>query len=320
MRYGHLLAEANPDRLLKDFGMSTIEDVFLNLCEREDVVEEVTTVTKEEGDVVDMNGNNANGQLNSKTKARKMAKEKYPPKDRQKMAPYDGKRKHQFYFDWGRVQAIVSDSFNFMNNKFWTMMLAVILPTMQISLFHYSIGKPPLDMHLSIVDHDRANNSFGRLMVDSLDPSIRIDYFKNIDTAVANVEAGLSYAATELGANFSKCLTTRIRKGMASTSDVVKCSTIKAYTDNTYQFIIFKLALDFRDAFLVAIHKMFDGTKYNAETLNSPVQIKEFVYGHDRFSYQEFMTPGMVSALPQCPCPNIVLIDHLRSPNHSTWR
>lgn len=64
--------------------------------------------------------------------------------------------------------------------------------------------------------------------------------------------------------------------------------------DNTYQFIIFQLALQLRNAFNEAIHRFFPSLGYNPESLNVPVKVQEYVYGSEQFSYQEFMTPGMV--------------------------
>ena len=69
-------------------------------------------------------------------------------------------------------------------------------------------------------------------------------------------------------------------------------------SDNTYQFVIFQLALNLRDSFMEAIWKFFPSLGYHPEALNIPVVVEEYVYGTEKFSYQEFMTPGMVRTLP----------------------
>lgn len=87
----------------------------------------------------------------------------------------------------------------------------------------------------------------------------------------------------------------RVRKGYEVSKYDIECSRVKMAPDNTYQFIIFQLALSLRDAFMEAIYRFFPEKGYNPESLNIPVVVEEYVYGSDIFSYQEFMTPGMVS-------------------------
>ena len=112
--------------------------------------------------------------------------------------------------------------------------------------------------------------------------------------AMQSVRDGISFASFEFHANFTRCLINRVRKGYEASAYDIDCSRVRFSPDNTYQFIIFQLALELWKAFSEAIYRFFPSLGYNPETLNIPVKVEEYVYGSETFSYQEFMTPGMV--------------------------
>lgn len=112
--------------------------------------------------------------------------------------------------------------------------------------------------------------------------------------AVRQVEEGKVFASFEFQSNYSRCMLNRARRGYKASDYDIECSQIRVHTDHTYQFVIFHLALEGWEAFKRAIYKFFPKFGVNPETLNMPVQLEELVYGTDKFSYTEFMTPGMV--------------------------
>lgn len=155
MRYGRLLAEANPDRLLSSFNMNTIEDVFLNLCEKEDSDDKMLV----------------NGQISD---TKKQSHKELNVGDHLKLcetisfATYTG-RKYEHIFSWIRVMAIIIDSFTFMRGKFFVILITCLLPTMQIFLFHYSIGKPVNVLPIAVTTTENRTKSFSNLLIDRLE-------------------------------------------------------------------------------------------------------------------------------------------------------
>lgn len=115
-----------------------------------------------------------------------------------------------------------------------------------------------------------------------------------MEEAVQVVEAGKAFAAFEFRQNFSRCALSRARKGFAVSDYDVDCSRVRMQVDNTYQFVIFHLMMRLREAFLQSIYRFLPSYHINPEVLNSPVQIAEYLHGDEKFSYQKFMTPGMV--------------------------
>lgn len=97
-------------------------------------------------------------------------------------------------------------------------------------------------------------------------------------------------------ANASRCLLTRIRKPDRVTEQEVACSQVKVTLDNTYQFLVFKVALDMLQVYGQAMGRFLSlQRKMNARTLELPVHVEEFVYGNQEFNFESFMTPGIVS-------------------------
>lgn len=135
--------------------MSTIEEVFLNLCEKED----------------NMFSEAENKMLppSKKTKDALKKKNKANKKETSAVtfAKYPGKQGLNF-FNWIRVWAIVADAFTFMNGKFWTIFAACILPTLQIFLFHFSIGKPMSTLPISVSTPENRSSRFSDTLIDSL--------------------------------------------------------------------------------------------------------------------------------------------------------
>lgn len=300
MRYGSLLAEANPDRLLATFRMSTIEEVFLNLCEKGDSEEsdQTAAVAVAPPQPTTTAAQPKQGNLNKLPKdgvkpSRKCIEENII------FAPYNGRRPTNNLFNWLRVWAIICDTFTFIQGKVWTILVACLLPTCQIYLFHYSIGKPIASLPIAVSSPENGRSSrFSDVLINRLEArNITVERFVNGSSAVDAVTNGLAFASFKFDSNFTRCLVNRIRRGYEVSPYDIDCSRVKMAPDNTYQFIIFQLALDLRDSFLEAIYRYFPKLGYNPEALNSPVVVKEYVYGSDKFSYQEFMTPGMYMAL-----------------------
>lgn len=163
MRYGSLLAEANPDQLLATFRMSTIEEVFLNLCETGDASPNVTV---KDGPLPQDQKINQNQILPAT--GPKSGKRQRPGSRNVFFAPYNGKNPQSGFFNWLRVWAIIADSFTFINGKIWTILVACLLPTCQIYLFHYSIGKPIPNLPIAVSSMENRTVRFGDILVERL--------------------------------------------------------------------------------------------------------------------------------------------------------
>ena len=181
MRYGCLLAETNPDRLLAQFQMNTIEEVFLNLCEREDIddIDEnsITTKNKENSNNKRRSNKankkrNKNNSYNDINKNKKIVSKNNNNNNNNNtakvtFAKYDGNINARNFY-WFRVWAMVLDAATYMNGKFWTLLAACILPTIQIFLFHFSVGKPIHTLPISVNAPEVRPSRFSDILIESL--------------------------------------------------------------------------------------------------------------------------------------------------------
>lgn len=142
MRNGHLLAEANPSRLLSDFGMDTIEETFLSLCERQDEIKEL-----DGGSLVRLETSSTSRPLYN---------------------TYKGK-KQSYHFNWMRAKAVALGLQHYIASVKWTMLLACFMPTIQMFLFYITgLAKDFNGIELAIHNQDSYNHSFTEMFLKEL--------------------------------------------------------------------------------------------------------------------------------------------------------
>lgn len=167
MRHGRLLAEANPDRLLQQFRLTTIEDVFLKLCMKEDSTPKIVRPEMKESQTIDdgmqLRIDNAN-------------------ENRIQFAKFQPTKAGNYHFRWRRVKAIMSDTYRLMQSKWLITLFTCILPTIQITLFHLSIGRPPNLVPITIATSENRTSQLSHLFIDSLATDINVvslNWFQN---------------------------------------------------------------------------------------------------------------------------------------------
>lgn len=150
MRFGKLLAEDNPELLMKRYSCQTLEDVFLELCKLNDseVVQEFRT-----------NSINYNHKNELSSKASVYSGNKY-----QKI--YNS-RNFSYIFSWFRVWAVFCKSFNKIKGN-PILFIAYLLPSVQLSIFCASVGKDPRALNIAIFNEE-SPKYFSQHLINYLD-------------------------------------------------------------------------------------------------------------------------------------------------------
>jgi len=136
MRGGKLLAQDNPDILINKYSSHSLEDVFLKLCQIND-----TAVTQ--GVEAYSQDCNKDSQIPFDALA---YSEKTSEKAHKKL---HNSRNFSYFFSWFRVYAVFMKTWNKIKGN-PILFLAYLLPSVQLSIFCFSVGKDPRALNIAI--------------------------------------------------------------------------------------------------------------------------------------------------------------------------
>lgn len=178
MRGGYFLAEESPDRLMQQFGVDSLEDVFLKLSVMQNrgkrrrssiaqVVTETITVPSgqvNEGAMLDDELGEISGEFgdNVSTSARTgrrvsivqedphMLATDVPPDDDVKLTWTD----RLYFVDKAHMKALVWKNGLWMLRNIPILLFLIGLPMVQVILFCVAIGKDPVNLNIAVTNHE----------------------------------------------------------------------------------------------------------------------------------------------------------------------
>lgn len=200
MRNGQLLVQANPEVLLVQHNLSTLEDVFLKLAVKQDNEKE-TIEPPPSSEMVyyktlpEINNNYIpNNSIVSKPT------EPY-------LHPIMGKR--PAFFDLFRFYALLNKNFISLRRSILVTVFYCFLPALQFTLFMFCSGKSPTHIPVTIVNDEDPANMTGQFL-NFMDPVAITQISKDtVEEATQMVIEGKAWAAMHLYGNFTASLEER---------------------------------------------------------------------------------------------------------------
>lgn len=180
MRFGKLLAEGSPDRLLETYNKPNLEDVFLELCLQDGDLE--TTRVREQrrsrspifkaiknrnkkqanDDNLEQKTNDdpllakteqANGvQIVSNGSAKQKSRKRQNSSNNNRRSSSVANLDPPPNLGWTKVRACMLKTFNRMKKRVGFLIYQFVLPALQVSLFCLAIGQDPKDLSIAVVN------------------------------------------------------------------------------------------------------------------------------------------------------------------------
>lgn len=299
MRNGQLLVQANPEVLLVQHNLSTLEQVFLKLAVKQDdekksgiELSALPPPPPPSSELVYYKSAEINNNFIPNTA---IVNCKPPPPSEPYLHPIMGKR--PAFFDFFRFYALLTKNCISLRRSILVTVFYCFLPALQFSLFMFCSGKSPSHIPVAVVNDEDPANMTGRFL-DFMDPVAIVQVnTSTVEEATEVVMKGKAWAAMHLYGNFTSALDERRQKLILAEDDVVKASNIHLYLDMTNPvlgaFVISNVFLSFYKLMKEYLGKI----GYNPNVLSAPMTIAEVVYGTmdlNAMTMTEFITPGLI--------------------------
>lgn len=336
MRNGQLIVEKNPEDLIKQHGVTTLEEVFLDLCKRcdEDTGGEknynlrsveshdpkspsengsllkVKTANGgyadgkhaekngQEFTLVRMNAvNNCDGTIDEMNGGHDNTTALLSPSYVQKEFDHDT-LSSELFASWLRILCLTRKNWLRLRRNIFLIIFSILIPTAEVVIFSLCLGSNPFDLTVAVVNMDEGINNFGEFYLRSLNNrTIHQVKYDDLSSACESVKRGESWAALYIEPEFSPCIVDRILEGGDSSNDTLSCSMVKLYIDNSNYVITSTIYIDLLRAYLMVGEDLLSKYGKSVLTARSPVKIEDYIYGKETATIIEFIAPGVVVAI-----------------------
>ncbi|ELT92522.1 hypothetical protein CAPTEDRAFT_162923 [Capitella teleta] len=216
MRNGRLLAECSPEELIEKHNLPTLEDVFLELCERDQIgdIEQnegcagiSTQVCYHDWFVISIN------QINFKSR------------EARELRQQQAKRLKKFFFpSASNVLALFIKNLTILRRQIGFLLFEFMLPAMQIVMFCLCIGRDPFNLNVAVVNNETCHPPPVPLIpfaascafLQHIDSHYINDFQHRYNEARESVESGDNWGVISIGSNFTQDLMIRITFFMAT--------------------------------------------------------------------------------------------------------
>ena len=176
------------------------------------------------------------------------------------------------------------------------LLMLLMLPLIQITLFCVCTGGKPKDITIAIHEPDYENH-LSHLFLEHIDRDvIKEEYYQDKEEAIESVRRGKSYYAVLFSQNFTDNLEDRIHNPYELTEEELANSDVKLYADMTNSAIspfIHHSLVQSSERFLKSY---MSSLGFNPNSLSIPFKVEETVYGNMNSSVYEFTAPGVIIA------------------------
>ncbi|EFX78468.1 ABC protein, subfamily ABCH [Daphnia pulex] len=323
MRSGRLLAEESPENLLKNYGLPTLEEVFLKLCmgdgsyKVKDAVVNAP-ISKEKSYTTSQNrlGGHENMAFNySISQGTVYTINQSSSKSSENIIQDNeviSRRSRTFKMtmpSMHRSAALIHKNFMQTFRNIGMFLFVFLLPALQATIFCLAIGRDPTLLKMAIVN-DELDPSEGRICNYTTDCSyfmfscrylrfvnndtiIQVPY-PNLSSAIEATRTGEVWGVVHFGQNFTDEIIIRQSDGSASSNETVIGSRIGVTMDFSNQQISVVLQRRLNEAFEDFTNDILRACDYEPTAGNIPVTFLDPVYGKKDSTYTEFMAPGMI--------------------------
>ncbi|XP_074601741.1 ABC transporter G family member 20-like [Brevipalpus obovatus] len=337
MRFGRILMQASPTYLLQRFGMFTLEDVFLKVCELDAAncldelsIDKVAAGTESSRDIVSVNGlednhglcvdnmNNLNiicnkdidlgKDSNTETDTSSFNSDKLIVPEvisESSIRKRKGEKICNDDFDcrfglgntYSKTSALLRKNITRLRRNLPVLLFQFLLPAIEVILFCICIGADPFDIPVAI--YNRENPAiFSSKFLDSLDNHTIIQRpFDSLEEALESVKSGQTWAAIEIETNFSDALQNRFLMGAMADSLTIEESRIHVHLDMTNQLVSYKLQRTLLESFQNFAKSLLTSMGQNPKVIELPVTFEKPIYGDREPTFTEFMAPGIILSI-----------------------
>ncbi|XP_025989492.2 ABC transporter G family member 20 [Solenopsis invicta] len=298
MRRGKLLAESAPHELLEQFQSSSLDEVFLNLC---DVQDNAITLNKR--------SRGSKGDTNSDVLYQDKYRETKEISECKTISRRQVSRLKIF------KALLAKNGIQFL--RYYTgLVFAVFFPIVQSGMFLVAIGNDPKGIKIGIMNKEAGNcdfgNNFGNVWSDesichfgnlscrflhNFDDSIAIkEYYEDFFEAKRDVQNGKLCGIMYFSQNFSKGLQRRLEYASLTEDSDLYASQIQVFLDMGDREIGLFIQKKLFDRFMDIYEDIMRDCNYMAKFVYSPIRFEDPIYGTNNLDYTDFMLPGCITS------------------------
>uniref|UniRef100_A0A3B3RNJ3 Uncharacterized protein n=1 Tax=Paramormyrops kingsleyae TaxID=1676925 RepID=A0A3B3RNJ3_9TELE len=281
MRNGRLLAEAPPDALMTQHSVTTLEAVFLQLCESSDQTGHKPCTSSPQ----DLRTEDSQSSEGSRDESRPILSEAATSSTQDSELTPDWKvRAWHITPKWRNITALMIKTMVRMKRLPGFLCFQFLLPVIQISLMCLCIGGDPRGIPVAVVNNETSGDFYSRTLLSFLDNSSIQQVELSHAEAFAGAYDGQYWAIIGFGKNFSSYLMKRILQPRV-TRDIVEGGSVHVWLDLTSEFLLW-----LRSSF----HQ-----KQENFTLASRWRFffEEPIYGTKNTDFTTFVTPGAILSI-----------------------
>ncbi|XP_018355820.1 PREDICTED: ABC transporter G family member 20-like [Trachymyrmex septentrionalis] len=303
MRYGKMLAELTPQKLLERFQCSSLEETFLKLCKAQD---NKASLNAQECEVEDIDSGVSYQNQNQYERTKVILE--YKAISERKVS-----RLRRFI-------ALLAKNGNQFLHFYGGLIYAILFPIIQISIFITAIGKDPKGLKIGVVNNEAGNcdygSNFGNVWNDeitchftnlscrflhSFNDSIAIqEYYDNIYEASYAVQNGKLNGLMYFNQNFSEALRIRMEDVTSTKDSDLLASQIQVFLDMGDMLIGLHMQKKLFYSFLEIYENIMKDCKYSPKLADPPIRFEKPVYGTTDLNYADFLAPSFMLILIFC--------------------
>uniref|UniRef100_A0A182U3I1 Uncharacterized protein n=1 Tax=Anopheles melas TaxID=34690 RepID=A0A182U3I1_9DIPT len=327
MRNGILLAEDSPTNILERFSCTSLEEAFLNLCQKHGPSEEADRTTHQTATLRAIAGAQdlkkvipALGTNEQKAKdggggggGGGLFAEKRKPLTStiKELVSFTSKR---------RMNALLSKNFLQMIRQPAGMVFLFLYPIFQLVSFYVAVGGNPKDLRLGIVNEELSNirQCFNESLIttyyredydcdlykvscrflEKLNRSVAIqEYYDTYEDAYRDARKGKILGFIHFSENFTESLQD-VRDNVRDADDgSFHTSEIKVYLDKSDQQITFFIEKKLLQTYREFAESLMTDCRLPKQLANIPITFETPVYGTFDEEFTDFMAPGVVMTM-----------------------
>ncbi|RWS27539.1 ABC transporter G family member 20-like protein [Leptotrombidium deliense] len=313
MRSGRLLIEANPNYLLRRFQRTTLEEVFLHLCQMnvnaaeicgtEESLKSNAFAAENKPDICATSTLPAAGQNAVSFSARNATVEGTEDIVHIEKSNHRQQPSTEMWKKFSKTSALCNKNLVRLRRNLPVLLFQFLLPSIEVILFCLCIGRDPFDIPVAIVNNEQPTDLSFKFL-ESIDKSIiiqvvNVDFQREVNNtqlAIEAVEKGDCWAALIIGSNFSVALRLRMILEGGVDNETVRQSNVEVHLDMTNQLIGYKIQRTLLESFQNFAKNMLIAEQQNPALVELPVQFVEPVYGGEP-TFTEFMAPGVLLSI-----------------------
>uniref|UniRef100_A0A182R677 Uncharacterized protein n=1 Tax=Anopheles funestus TaxID=62324 RepID=A0A182R677_ANOFN len=321
MRNGILLAEDTPTNILERFSCTSLEEAFLNLCQKHGPSEEADRTTHQTQTLRAIAGAQdlkkvipalATNEQKTKDGGGLFAEKRKPLTSTIKeLVSFTSKR---------RMNALLSKNFLQMVRQPAGMVFLFLYPIFQLVSFYIAVGGNPKDLRLGIVNEELTNirQCFNESLIttyyredydcdlykvscrflEKLNRSVAIqEYYDTYEDAYRDARKGKILGFIHFSENFTESLQD-VRDNVRDADDgSFHTSEIKVYLDKSDQQITFFIEKKLLQTYREFAESLMSDCRLPKQLANIPITFETPVYGTFDEEFTDFMAPGVVMTM-----------------------